>query len=575
MDMATAPSQTHPSSNNSNNNRHNNNNNNNNNSANNEGNNDHLHALDVSEIRSLIAEYLTKQDLGVCILVCKKWSLDFIPLYWRTIFVQPHKVTRYPDSVLRQHGQHLRILHAGRIEETSVFNQASVDQLQSLEISTCGSKEREDGGRGCLQEIVYRNWRGLMSLNWRCFGRDTTMERSFRLWPAMFQGLQALVELELSNWSLSRVDFLRMLIACPMLRKLTFQAVEDIQETTGGRQGRRSSLQHLGEPVGAVTTATTTLQNASQGNNNMANTPRKSPPQEDERLLELQHTTLASLTFIGELIPSFLQHVPNITRLEIINIMQGDFKDMDEQVMTKPCCTEVTHLTLMTECSAPLRYLSTVMVMSTLVSFEGIVPFQVLDDFLELILRSHSQTIEVLLLRERNPLQQQQSGFQFNVWRFFESCPRLFKLEIPYSLRNCVGLAVVNTNGSPPRLTHPYHDYPNYNNVSNGNHIPLEVPPFSEATLELRLYEPTREWVCKDLRRLQLRIEDMDQTRSMQQIPFDLCVDRLLPPEQKRDNSRRTRSALERMILERLSGLEKLEALNIGGGWYTLTARKS
>lgn len=414
-----------------------------------------------------------------------------------------------------------------------------------------------------------------MALHWRCFGRDTTMERSFRIWPAMFQGLLELVELELSNWSLSRVDFLRILIACPVLRKLTFQAVEDIQETGGGRQARRSSLQHLGEPGGTTTAAITTVQDASQGNNNNNVNHRKTPPQEDERLLEFQHITLDSITFIGELIPSFLQHVPNITRLEIMNIMQGDFKDMDEQLTTKHCCTEVRHLTLLTDCSAPLRYLSTVMAMSTLVFFEGIVPFSVLDDFLELILRTHSQTIESLLLRERNPFQPQ-SGFQFNIWRFFESCPRLVKLEIPYSLRNCVGLSVVNTNDSTPHHAYSHHGYYDNDNISNGNHIPImEVPPFSEATLELKLYEPTREWVCKDLRRLQLQIGDMDLTRSMQQIPFDLCVDRLLPPEQKRDNSRRTRSALERMILERLSGLEKLEALNIGGGWYTLTARKS
>lgn len=572
MDMATSSSQTHLFSNNS----HRSNNNNHD--------NDHLHALDVSEIRSLIAEYLTKQDLGVCILVCKKWSLNFIPLYWRTISIQPHKVTRYPDSVLRQHGQHLRILHAGRIEETSVFNQASVDRLQLLEISTCGSKERVDGGRGCLQEIVYRNRKGLMSINWRCFGRDTTMERPFRLWPAMFQGLQSLVDLELNNWSLSRIDFLRMLIACPVLRKLTFQAVEDIQETGGGgRQGRRPSQHHIGEPVGTtiIPSTTTATQDVTQGNSSNANNLGKTPPQEEELLLEFQHTTLDSLTFIGELIPSFLQHVPNITRLEINSIMRGEFKDIDEQVTTKPCCTGVTHLTLLTVCSAPLRYLSTVMAMSTLVFFEGIVPFPVLDDFLELILRAHSQTIETLLLRETSPLEQQ-SGFQFNVWRFFECCPRLIKLEIPYTLRNCVGLAVVNTIDSPPHPAFPHHDHQHHStNFTNDNHMTpltttaLEVPPFSEATLELKLYEPTREWVCKDLRRLQLRIEDMDQTRSMQQIPFDLCVDRLLPPEQKRDNSRRTRSALERMILERLSGLEKLEALNIGGGWYTLTARKA
>ena len=58
----------------------------------------------------------------------------------------------------------------------------------------------------------------------------------------------------------------------------------------------------------------------------------------------------------------------------------------------------------------------------------------------------------------------------------------------------------------------------------------------------------------------------------MDLIPFDLCVDRLFPPEGKRDNKRRTRTALERLILERLSELEKLEHLHIGSGWYKLPA---
>ncbi|KAF9092967.1 hypothetical protein BGX29_010164 [Mortierella sp. GBA35] len=524
-----------------------------------------LHALDVSEIRSLIADCLTKRDLGVCILVCKKWSVDFLPLYWRTIFVQPHRVTSYKESAIRQNGQHLRILNAGRIEETSVFNQPSVDQLQRLDISTCGTKDRQDGGRGCLQEIILRNRKGLMGLCWRCFGRDTTMDRAFRLWPTMFQGLQSLVDLDLVNWSLSRVDFLRVLIACPALRKLTFEATEDIQEI-GGRQGRRPSLQLTGEPIG-------TSHETAQGST-IANNTRRTPPQEDEHLLEFQHTTLDSLTFVGNLIPSFLQHVPNITRLSLMHLYQGDFRDLDEQVSPSPttkrsCCAGVTHLTMMTLCSAPLRFLSTVLVISALVYFEGIVPFPIVNDFLELILHTHSQTIEILVLHESD--QNQMGEFHFNIWRIFESCPQLVKLEIPYSLQDCAGLTVVNVMDSPPQ---PHHNYHHHAATSMTTTTAVDVPPFSEATLALKLYEPTKEWVCKDLKRLQLRIKDMDIMRDMSQITFDLCVDRLLPPEQKRDNSRRTRSALERMILERLSGLEKLEALHIGVGWYTLPARK-
>ncbi|KAF9927701.1 hypothetical protein FBU30_002965 [Linnemannia zychae] len=255
--------------------------------------NHHLHALDISLIRSLIAADLSKRDLGICLLVCKKWFLDFTPLYWRTIIVQPHRITSYPASIISKYGQHIRVLKAGRIEETSVFNQPSINHLQHLDLSTCGSKDKEDGGRGCLLEIITRNRKGLMSLVWRCFGRDTTMERPFRLWPAMFQGLSELVELDLSNWSLSRVDFLRMLIACPSLRKLTFQAIEDIQESVR-RQNPRSGLHSTDESiemVGTTATGPVSTQDTSQNQSTNSNN-RKTPPHDDEHLLGFQHTWL-------------------------------------------------------------------------------------------------------------------------------------------------------------------------------------------------------------------------------------------------------------------------------------------
>src|SRR5690554_4471306 len=129
-----------------------------------------LHALDLLEIRALIAQHLSKQDLAQCILVSKKWAFEFfLPLYWHTVDIAWHKLTRCNESALRQYGHSVRVLGAGRIEDTSVFNQDSIAHLQKLRVSTSGSKEREDGGRGCLQEIVNRNADSLRELYWRSY----------------------------------------------------------------------------------------------------------------------------------------------------------------------------------------------------------------------------------------------------------------------------------------------------------------------------------------------------------------------------------------------------------------------
>ncbi|KAI7826232.1 hypothetical protein BC939DRAFT_491884, partial [Gamsiella multidivaricata] len=98
-----------------------------------------LHALDLPEIRQQIASNLEKADLAQCILVSQKWSSDFLPLYWREVNVRPHKLTRCSAVAIKRQGHHIRTLFAGRIEDTSVFNQPSVLHLQHLEVSTCGS----------------------------------------------------------------------------------------------------------------------------------------------------------------------------------------------------------------------------------------------------------------------------------------------------------------------------------------------------------------------------------------------------------------------------------------------------
>ncbi|KAF9277220.1 hypothetical protein BGZ68_009452 [Mortierella alpina] len=487
-------------------------------------------------------------------LVSKQWAKDFSPLYWHTVSISPHKLARCHEAALKKHGQHLRILSAGRIEDTSVFNQPSVAHLVKLDVSTCGSKDREDGGRGCLYEIIHRNRDSLRTLCWRCYGRHTHLGNgAFRLWATMFQDLGNLTTIELWNWAVSRVDFLRILVACPELKHLKLDAVEAVVESgTLVNHARQELLED------------------SVYNSTGSDTPQRG--HEDSSLYEFKHGKLETLEFVGNVLPPLLQHVPNLTHLSLLHLLHGNFRDLHESVQRGESCQGVTHLTMLTTCSAPaklLTFIETIPAPGVLVSFEGLVPRLVADEFLEAILQRHSGTIENLVLIDENSSlkfrQPQDLGgvFRFNVWELLEMCPRLVTLEIPYSLQDCTSFS--------PAFTSVAQDSTVTGLASQRSKE--ENPFLSSAHLVLKPYEPTREWVCKDLKRLMLRIKDMDEAKPMDQITFDLCVDRLLPPEEKRDNTKRTRSALERMILERLSGLEKLETLHIGGGWYDLPKR--
>ncbi|KAG0246977.1 hypothetical protein BGX31_000007 [Mortierella sp. GBA43] len=452
-----------------------------------------LHVLDLSEIRALIAQHLSKQDLAYCTLVSKSWSQGYLPHYWHTVHVSTHKLARCHASAVLHHGRHIRYLAAGRIEDTSVFNQSSVSHLQRLEVSTCGNRFLEDDGRGCLQEIVQRNQGTLKAFCWRCHGRDTS-ERPYRLWASMFAGLDNLETIVLSNWCLSRTDFVRVLVACPVLRSMALDATEEALPLDGGRPDHT----------------------------------------DDASLLTFQHERIQRLEFSGQFLLFMLQHVPTIEQLELSRLFNGDLHNVSDHVNNKKSThlSRLHHLTIRTACGSPTQFMALAGAVTRLVHFEGMVPFPVMGDFFDLVLLNHSQTIEHLVLLQDS---YDQLLFRFNIWRFMESCPRLMTLEFPFPLHHCM-------TWTTPELVD-------------------------------KLYEPTKEWVCNDLRRLQLQINDMDRMSPMGQITIDLCVDRLLPSVRKRDNAKRTRTSLERIILERLSGLEKLECLDIGGGWYDLPTR--
>ncbi|KAG0025333.1 hypothetical protein BGZ81_007232 [Podila clonocystis] len=519
-----------------------------------------MHALDLPEICALIATHLTKTELGECILVSHQWANTFRPLFWRTMLVPRHKVALCRDEDVARHGHHLRILSAGRIQHTSPFDQASVCYLQHLEVSTCGSNDEPDNGLGCLPAIVHRNKSGLSEFHWMCFGRDLKLNKPFRIWPEVFLGLEQLETVVLSNWTMSIDDFVTILKACPGLNTLTFEATEDLEDAS---------------PPPSNSNNTNNSSNRIRRGSKTIDASAQDPPL-------FQHHGVHTVHYNGHAMPGYLQHLPNVQTLHLQSLMHGNLSTIPDEI--RQFCPEIASLQMLTVSSNPSRFLALVDSIHTLRSFQGRVPSEAMQDFLEMVLAKHAESIETLCLTEA-----ESDGLRFNVWRFLESCPRLADFQIPYKLEG--SLLDASTVSLPTGFTSSY----------------FSSPRFSRR----RPYEPTKPWVCQDLSKLWLRIKDMD-IQLMETIALDLCVDRLIPPTEKivktssaggssshqyqqqhQQQGRvlsvgslvgyhahhrhghghagaRAHTPLERLIVEKLSGLRKLSKINIGSGWYDL-----
>ncbi|KAF9202955.1 hypothetical protein BGZ49_006929 [Haplosporangium sp. Z 27] len=534
------------------------------------------HALDLVEISTLIALELSKRDLANCICVSKNWSFKFLPHYWHSVFVPPNKTAlSSSQSTISKYGSLVRFLAAGIIGETSVFNQPSLSHLQQLEVSTSGSRTSQDHGRGCLSQIVERNQESLKEICWRCYGHDTFVGRPYRIWIGLFRGLDCLVTVKLSNWSMNKEDFMGMLRACPTLRDLTLEATEEIRHVRADEMNTSAATfftDNIGTPDLESTLGINLSSETLDSDSDHDDIKSSKNPRVPKKLApppEFVHNSLESLHFIGNLIPSFLLYVPNIKCLRLTKLLNGDFQDLEHQIQTTQCLANVTHLYTLTKCQYPPQYMALVNGLPSpnyLVHFEGHIPARIARQFLEIIMEQHANSIEHLVIPNGEQEQEQEYsplGFEFNIWRILESCSRLTRLEIPYFLGYA---SVYVTSTLKPVLN------------NDGTESSVE-----SVDIVRKVYEPNKEWVCKDLKRLYLRIRDMDRMHTMDQITFDLCVYRLIPPEDRQERihngtHRRTlttTSALEKMILEKLSGLPKLDHLNIGSGWCTYSTSPS
>ncbi|KAF9919054.1 hypothetical protein BX616_002402 [Lobosporangium transversale] len=335
--------------------------------------------------------------------------------------------------------------------------------------------------------------------------------------------------MELCNWSISSGDFVQLLCSCPSLKKLTLDAINGLEQAGDGEMHEQD------------------------GNNDLSNFLRN---RSCNTASSFTHIGLDELTFIGRVVPRILPLVPNITHLIFKSLLNGDFHGLQHQINLSQCLTHITSLSMPTECVDPSEFMCLIRKIprDQLAWFEGKVPVTLAQEFLRTIIQRQSQTIETLVILngEDDRLyigsRSSEEGDEepFIVWKLFECSPQLITVVIPYNLQPV--FSTFNTNdGEQPTL----------------NVLQQQI-----------YYLPAREWVCSELKRLYLRLKDMDRRHPMDQITFNLCVERLLPPDERRvdDNTKRskTKTPLENMIMERLSSLHKLQSLNIGNGWFPL-----
>ncbi|KAI1315850.1 hypothetical protein EDD11_000285 [Mortierella claussenii] len=274
-------------------------------------------ALRIAEIRLLIASFLGKKELRLCMQVCKQWTADFRALLWRDMtFTQKESYTM-TKALVHKHGHLIRNLvvrdpiHLIEDWFTAPFccNLVQVDFLPFLsrKRQLLAAPMRSTGGAAAGdstnvpkfpdQDFTFLSMRSvekaceLIKCNSKLQGiRDTWYELS-RAHSMLFmerlcdiaqegRGLKNVRLIESTWWHIPGLDCLEALVRhCPKLNKLfLFQPVIEMtrkgwsledQEQHQEEQGQEQALQSLpsstslssllaSTPTTAVTTSTTT-----------------------------------------------------------------------------------------------------------------------------------------------------------------------------------------------------------------------------------------------------------------------------------------------------------------------------
>ncbi|KAG0313711.1 hypothetical protein BGZ97_009976 [Linnemannia gamsii] len=123
--------------------------------------------LDLPEIRSRIAYYLTRRDCLSCMRVSHDWFLDFVRPVWHTIDFSKDATafSKVPLATLDNYGGFIsEVLNITKLENVRTLQHAKVDSIKSMRILLSGSWLY----RSMLSDLLRRSHSSITSLSVRC-----------------------------------------------------------------------------------------------------------------------------------------------------------------------------------------------------------------------------------------------------------------------------------------------------------------------------------------------------------------------------------------------------------------------
>ncbi|KAF8945271.1 hypothetical protein BGZ47_002986 [Haplosporangium gracile] len=93
--------------------------------------------IDLSEIRALVAKYLHRKDLVICLRVNRDWFNDFVGLIWHTIdMIKDRKFVGIGPQVLHKYGRCIRqVLNIFDFYHFMTLHHPKVDSVMSTSIA--------------------------------------------------------------------------------------------------------------------------------------------------------------------------------------------------------------------------------------------------------------------------------------------------------------------------------------------------------------------------------------------------------------------------------------------------------
>ncbi|KAI1308940.1 hypothetical protein EDD11_004149 [Mortierella claussenii] len=397
-----------------------------------------LTATSLPEIISLIACNLSKVDVASCTLVCRAWSLTFTPFLWRVIRARipnPHNAMILP-RLLAKYGGLIKTLSITDLPEhfllradpstELVFDCPAVENITHLTVNMERDKKL------AVKSIVHRNKKTLRVL-WLTYRVDKSLkvgsvtgvtttatatgivtgpgpgtEVKHSKWndeplfefPTLDGGMQCLRSLYLENWCLTRQELVKILMACPALKSLSFAGIR-IRDMDDDNDSSLSS-----SPSSLKSLSSTSLDNH--------------PFQETKASLSFQHHGIETFRMCAKLYP-ILDLLPNLRTLEFFRFDRA----VPTETVTQFCrsiqqhCPRLTQLwPLGFECSMLPPILDS---LHTLTVFRGSSDMETVLSILD-----HASTLEEANLSDYTEK-------TFLPLRFLESCPQLKRFRTGHS----------------------------------------------------------------------------------------------------------------------------------------------